>query len=97
MWCYVSAMACLIYFYKYDFTVEASNTHVSNNVFGILHHLSPVYAAAFLGSVAAIRNPLPAILLTIVLVGVFIFATRDRLFSRHPALYYSSMFIFIPA
>jgi hypothetical protein len=95
VWCCVSALACLVYFHKYDFAVEASNVRMNNNVLGIVQHLSPVYAAAFLGSVAAIRNPLPAILLTVVLVGVFIFATRDRLFSRRPALYYSCMFFLI--
>jgi hypothetical protein len=94
-WCLVSAMACVIYFHKYNFAVEAVNTKMGNNVVGILQHLSPVYAAAFLGSVAAIRNPFPAILLGIVLAGLFIFATGDRLFSRRPALYYSAMFFFI--
>lgn len=94
-WCCVGVIACLIYFHKYDFTVEASNTHMSNNVSGILQHLSPVYAAAFLGSIATIRTPWPAILLGFLLTATFFFVSFNRLFSRRPALYYSMMFFFV--
>jgi hypothetical protein len=94
-WCSLSATVCLIYFHRYDFTAEMPNTHMGNNVLSILHHLSLVYAAAFWGSIAALRNPLPAVLFGIVLAGAFVFATYDRLFARRPALYYSSLFLFV--
>jgi hypothetical protein len=94
-WSAVSVAACLLYFHKYNFAAEATNTHVHNNVLGIVQHFSPLYAAAFLGSVGAVRNPAPAILLAAALAGLFIYATRDRLFARQPALYYSAMFIVI--
>jgi len=68
---------------------------MDNNVVSIFHHISLSYAAAFLGSIAALRNPLPAILFGILLVGLFILATRDRLFARHPELYYSSLFLLV--
>jgi hypothetical protein len=51
--------------------------------------------AAFLGSIAAVANPLPAILFGSVLTGVFVLATYDRLFRRRPALYYSALFFFV--
>jgi hypothetical protein len=94
-WCVVSGAACLLYFHKYNFAAEATNTHVNNNVLGLLQHFSPLYAAAFLGSVGTVRNPGPAILFAVVLAGIFLYATRDRLFSRRPSLYYSAMFIVI--
>jgi hypothetical protein len=95
IWCCVSAIACLVYFHGYDYTVEAVHTQVNNNVLSVLEHFSLPYGAAFLGSVAAASNPLPAILFGIVLTIVFIFATRDRLFTQRPALYYSAMFFFV--
>jgi hypothetical protein len=97
IWCSLGALASLVYFHGYDFAVEMPNTHMNNIVLSILHHLSLPYAAAFLGSIAAIRDPLPAIILGIILTGVFLFATYDRLFNRNPALYYSSLFIFVTA
>ena len=95
IWCCVGAIATLVYFHGYNFAVEMPNTHSDNIVSSILHHLSLPYAAAFLGSIAAIRDPLPAILLGILLTAVILFATYDRLFTRNPALYYSSPFIFV--
>jgi hypothetical protein len=94
-WCALSGIACLVYFHGYNFKAETPITHMDNNVLGLLQHLSLPYAAAFLGSIAAMRNPLPAILFGIVLVGVFILATSDRLFARRPALYYSMLFFIV--
>jgi hypothetical protein len=97
VWCSVSAMACLIYFHGYDFTVEASRTHENNMMLSLIKHLGPAYGATFIGSIAAVTNPLPAILFGIILIAVFILATRDRFFVRNPALYYSSLFFFVTA
>ena len=94
-WFCVSALACLVYFHGYDFSVEMSHTHMNNNVLSVLSHLSPAYGAAFLGSIAAVANPLPAILFGALLTGVFIFATYDRLYVRNPALFYSALFFFV--
>ncbi|MDR3410847.1 MAG: hypothetical protein P4L87_07895 [Formivibrio sp.] len=96
-WCGCCLVACLVYFHGYDFTVGQARTHSSNNVLSIFQHLSPAYALAFLGDIAAVSNPFPAMLFGIVLLCVFIFATRDRLFERRPALYYSALFFFITA
>jgi hypothetical protein len=62
-----------------------------------MQHLNLVYALAFLGNNAAILNPWPAVIFGVVLTGVFIFATRDRLFLRNPALYYAALFFFVTA
>lgn len=94
-WCCCSMVACLVYFYKYDFAVGEIHTHSRNNVMSIFQHFSPAYALAFWGDIAAIRNPLPAELFGAVLVGVFLFATWDRLFQRRPALYYSALFFVV--
>ena len=91
-WCAVSTIAFLIYYHGYDFTISGSQAPVNNNVVSLFKHISLSYGAAFLGSIAARTTPLPAILLCTALVGVFIFATRDQLFARRPALYYSSLF-----
>jgi hypothetical protein len=97
-WCCCSAVACLVYFLGYNFlTVEAVRAHSNNDILSILQHLSLVFALAFLGNIAAILNPVPAVLFGMVLLGVFIFATWDRLFSRHPALYYSALFFLVTA
>jgi hypothetical protein len=64
-------------------------------ILSLVQHLSPTYCLAFLGDIAAVRYPLPAILFGIVLVSVFIFATYDRLFVRRPALYYSALFFVV--
>jgi hypothetical protein len=94
-WTCFSAIACLIYFNGYNFAIEAGHTH-SNNIFlSLLQHLSPAYCLAFLGDIAAVRNPLSAILFGFVLISVFIFATYDRLFVRRPALYYSALFFVV--
>ncbi len=97
VWCSLSAIACLVYFHGFDFTVEASHTHQNNMVLGLVEHISLGYGATFLGSIAAVKNPLPAILFCLVLTVVFISATRDRLFARWPALYYSCLFFFVTA
>ena len=94
-WCAVSTIAFLIYYHGYDFTISGSQAPVNNNVVSLFKHISLSYGAAFLGSIAARTTPLPAILLCTALVGVFIFATRDQLFARRPALYYSSLFFFV--
>lgn len=96
-WSACCVVACIVYFHGYNFAVEAVHTHSSNNVLSLLQHLSPVYAAAFLGNIATVRNPVPAILFGIVLAGLFVFATYDRLFERRPALYYSALYFFVIA
>jgi hypothetical protein len=95
VWCCLSGIACLIYFHGYDFTVEASHTHENNMVVSLFEHVSLGYGATFLGSIAAVTNPLSAIVFAIVLTALFLLATRDRLFVRNPALYYSCLFFFI--
>jgi hypothetical protein len=94
-WCCCSVAACMVYFYKYNFKVGEAHAHSSNNVISIFQHFSPAYALAFLGDIAAIRNPLPAILYGAILCGVLIYATWDRLFEKRPALYYSALFFFV--
>ena len=85
----------MIYFYGYDFASEVSTTHMNNNVLGIVQHPSIAYAAAFLGSIVAIRNPTPAIVLGVLIVGAFVAATRERLYSRRPSLYYATLFFIV--
>ena len=94
-WTCSSAIASLIYFYGYNFAVEAGHTRSNNVILSLIQHLSPAYCLAFLGNIAAVRNPLPAVLFGIVLVSVFTFATYDRLFVRRPALYYSALFFVV--
>jgi len=94
-WSICCVLACLVYFHGYNFAVGEVHTHSSNNVISIFQHLSLAYALAFLGDIAAVQNPLPAILFGIVLVGVFLWATWDRLFERRPALYYPMLFVMI--
>lgn len=96
-WCLTSMIAVIVYFHNYDFTVEQSTVHLNNNVLGILQHVSPVYAAAFLGSTAAVRDPIPAIVIGVLFAGVFIAATLERLYIHRPAFYFSSMFFIITA
>ncbi len=93
IWFAVSAVMCFLYFHGYS--LHAAQTHTDHNVLSSFKHLSPAYGAAFLGSIAATTNPVPAILLSIVLLAVFIAATRDRLFESNPALYYSMLFFFV--
>jgi hypothetical protein len=97
IWCAVGACAAMIYFYRYDFSVEMSHTQAQNNVLSLFEHLSPIFYATFLGAISAAANPLPAIVFGTVLTGVFLVATFDRLYSRHPALYYSALFFIITA
>jgi len=94
-WCGLSAIASLVYFHGYNFATESAS-HM-NNIVGILKHFSPLFFLAFLGNIATIRNPWPAVLFGAILTGVFIMATRDRLFARCPGLYYSALFFFVTA
>lgn len=59
-----------------------------------LHQISLPYGAAFLGSIATKNNPLPAIVFAVILFGVFLWETRDRLYSMNPGLYYTTLFFF---
>ena len=63
----------------------------------VYHSFSLAYSAAFLGSIAAGSKPLPAILFAVCLLGLFVYATRDRLDLRNPGLYYATLFFFIQA
>jgi len=90
LWFVVGATMSVIYFTGYNF--HASSTHADHNVLSSVRHLSLAYGATFLGSIATKANPKPAILFCIVLLIVFLFATRDRLYKRNPAVYYSSLF-----
>jgi hypothetical protein len=94
-WCSCSLLAGLFYFHGYNFSGGPAQGNSSNIVISIFQHFSPVFALAFLGDIAAVQNPLPAILFGIVLIGLFLWATWDRLFKRWPALYYSMLFFVI--
>jgi len=97
-WTCCSAIACLIYFLNYNFrTVVTINTHTNNDVVSILQNLQLTFTLAFLGNIAAILNPWPAVIFGTLLAGIFAFATWDRLFLRHPSLYYSALFFFVTA
>lgn len=89
----VGAAMGVVYFAGY--TVRASSNGAHHSLLDSARHISLGYGAAFLGSIATKANPIPAIALTVLLVVIFIFATRDRLYERNPALYYSSVFFFI--
>jgi hypothetical protein len=97
IWGIVSAVATIIYFHKYDFAAEQANTHMSNNIFSIFSHISLPYAAAFLGSIVAIRDPLPAILFGVLLICVLVFSVWDKLHINRPAIFYACVFIVITA
>jgi hypothetical protein len=45
VWCSLSAIACLIYFHGYDFSVEASQTHRNNMILSLFEHISLGYGA----------------------------------------------------
>jgi len=95
-WCCCGVVACVVYFVPHHPAALTLNTDAGSNiVVSVLQHISLVYALAFLGDIATIRNPFPAVLFGSVLVGVFIFATGDRLFARRPALFYSSLFFIV--
>jgi hypothetical protein len=95
VFCALSAFTSIVYFHGYNFASEMQNTHASNSVVSIFQHFSPRFAAAFLGSIASIRDPIPAIVFGIALTALFAFATFDRLFIRRPAIFYSCLFILI--
>jgi hypothetical protein len=92
VWLAVGAAMCAIYFVGSNVRVSSSDSH---SLLSSVRHISPSYGAAFLGSIATKANPVPAIAFCIVLVAVFAFATRDRMFEKNPALYYASLFFFV--
>lgn len=95
MWLLTGAFVCVIYFYKYDFA--SSRTHSDHNVLSSAKHISLPYAASFLGAAAAARNALPAVIVGTILIGVFFLATREKIYARNPALYYSVLFLILAA
>jgi hypothetical protein len=95
LWLATSAVMCFLYFHGYNF--HASQTHADHDLLSSSKHLSPTYAAAFLGSIATVTNPVPAVLLGILLLTTFFIATKDRVFESNPALYYSALFFFVTA
>ena len=95
VWVATGAAICFLYFDGYNF--NASQTHADHSLLSSFKNLSPAYGASFLGSIATATNPVPAILLGVLLFVAFIFATRDRLFESNPALYYSALFFFVTA
>lgn len=97
IWSVVSVLICVVYFHRYNFTVEMSHAHEHNNVVGIFKHMSFPFAAAFLGNIATAANPIPAALFGGALIAMFALATLDRLFLRRPTLYYSALFFFVTA
>jgi hypothetical protein len=94
-WMATAVFICCAYFYKYNFNV--SRTHVDHSLLSSFQHISPAFAAAFLGSVGAKANPVPAIVLGILLASIFAYATYDKLLVRNPAVYYSGLFFLITA
>ncbi len=95
LWVLAGIVLCLTYFHGYNF--GASQSHADKSLLSSFKHLSPAYGAAFLGSIAAKANPLPAVAFGVVLVAVFVVATWQRLFRRNAALYYSALFFFVTA
>lgn len=95
VWIAAGALMSGIYFYHYDF--HARQGPASHSVLSSVSHISLPYAGAFLGSIATVTRPLPAILFSLVLLGIFLMATRDRLYRRNPALYYAALFFFVTA
>jgi hypothetical protein len=96
IWLTTGMLVCLTYFYKYNFA--SSRTHSDHNVLGSIEHLSLPYAAAFLGASAATEKaPLTALILGIVLVILFVLATKDKIYKRNQALYYSALFLILAA
>ena len=95
LWLLAGIAFCLIYFHGYNF--GASQSHADKSLLSSFKHLSPAYGLAFLGSIAAKANPLPAIAFGALLVAMFLVATWQRLFRQNPALYYSALFFFVTA
>jgi hypothetical protein len=93
IWVAISAATCAIYFIGYN--VRASSSDARHSVLSSVRHISLGYGAAFLGSIATKANPIPAIALSVLLLVIFIFATRSRLYEKNPALYYASSFFFV--
>jgi hypothetical protein len=94
VWFMTGGAMCVIYF------TGGYNSHLSGRNASILScfgHLSAGFSAAFLGSICTGANPIPAIVLGIFLAGVFVVATWEKLYLRHPSLYYSMLFLFVTA
>jgi hypothetical protein len=96
-WILTGSLLCLVYFYKYNFNSRQRGIGADSGVFASLRHLSPVWAASFLGSTAAIRNVIPAVILGVAFVIIFVVASRDKLFNRNPAVYYAMLFFLFTA
>jgi hypothetical protein len=96
-WTLTGSFLCLVYFYRYNFNSRQAGTGVDRGLFASLKHLSPIWAASFLGSTAAIRSVIPAVMLGITFVILFVFSTREKLFSRNPTVYYAMLFFFFTA
>ena len=94
VWVLVGSFLCIGYFYGYDYNSRQSSNH---GIFNSLTHISPIWASSFLGSIATIRNVVPAVALGVALVILFFWATRDRLFDRNPAVYYAMLFFLLTA
>jgi hypothetical protein len=94
-WLLTGAVICSVYFFKYNFA--SSRTHSDHSVLSSIKHFSLPYASAFLGAAAAERRPLPAVVLGIALMMVFVLATRAKIYIRNPALYYSALFLIVAA
>jgi hypothetical protein len=95
VWLATGAAMSLIYFsHGYNFHKTEGGTRGLLSGFA---HFSPTFAAAFLGSTGTTSRPVPAIALGILLLVVFVIATKDRLFASNPALYYSMLFFIVTA
>lgn len=82
------------FFYMHGKQIHEHDPH-QGDLSSFLHQISLPYGAAFLGSIATKNNPLPAILFTLVLLGIFIWACISRLDKVNPGLYYATLFFFI--
>lgn len=96
-WILTGSLLCMVYFYKYNFNSRQRATGADSSVLASLRHLSPIWAASFLGSTAAIRNVIPAVLLGVAFVILFVWATRDKLFNSNPTVYYAMLFFLFTA
>jgi hypothetical protein len=95
VWITTGLILCLAYFYKYDFNNRQSQIPGDHSLLASIGHLSPIWAASFLGSIVTVRNVIPAIILGAVFVVLFIFATHDKLFDRNPPVYYAMLFFLV--
>ncbi len=90
-----AALSVLLGFlYMHGKPIHEHDPH-QGDLASFLHQISLPYGAAFLGSVAAGSNPVPAIAFAILLFGIFIWETRERLDRLNPGVYYTTLFFFI--